>query len=57
MRLQRLFRIASITAATVLALTGPAWAGAINGPLPAPGTLGLVALGVIGAILLSLKRK
>lgn len=52
-----------LTMATVAAValaittTGPALADATVGKLPAPGVLGLVAIGVIGAIALAKLRK
>ncbi len=57
MRLRTLLPTALIAALAVLVMTGPAWANFHTEELPAPGVLGLVALGVIGAILLSFKRK
>ncbi len=51
MRPRTLIRTALSGVFAVLALTGPAWAGAV---VPGPGgALGLVALGVIGAIVIA----
>ena len=58
MRLRTLLPTALIAALVVLVMTGPAWAGVNDVPGPGGvGVLGLVALGVVGAIALSRWRK
>ena len=58
MRLGKTVLAALVSVFTVLAWAAPAWAGPPPPmSMPAPGVLGLIALGVVGAIALSRRRK
>ncbi len=60
MRLGKTVWAALVSIFTVMAWVAPAWAGTpdtMPAPMPGPSVLGLVALGVVGAIALSRRRK
>jgi hypothetical protein len=58
MRLTSIFALAALVAVSLLALVDPALAGReLNGRIPEPGTLGLLAAGAVGIAYLVRKRR
>ena len=55
--LRKITAIAVLAAILGLTTTGTVLAGEPSGDLPAPGILGLIAFGIIGAIALTKSRK